>query len=150
MRRNLARRWRSCGCVAACALLLAAGGCGKGTGSVSGKVTYKGTPVTSGAVTFHGEGGWVQSAWISPDGTFMVDTQYAPLTDKIVAAIKKVSSGPIRFIVDTHVHGDHRWKRELRQTRRRPVLARSASRAPGPAGRQRRACARRRATGRDL
>jgi glyoxylase-like metal-dependent hydrolase (beta-lactamase superfamily II) len=44
---------------------------------------------------------------VGPDGTFMVDTQYAPLTDKIVAAIKKVSPGPIKFIVDTHVHGDH-------------------------------------------
>src|SRR5439155_10953796 len=42
-----------------------------------------------------------------PDGIFMVDAQYAPLTDKVVAAIRKISSEPIRFLVNTHVHGDH-------------------------------------------
>jgi cyclase len=42
-----------------------------------------------------------------PDGIFMVDAQYAQLTDKVVAAIRKISSGPIRFLVNTHLHGDH-------------------------------------------
>src|SRR5437762_14387184 len=42
-----------------------------------------------------------------PDGIFMVDTQYAPLTDKVVAAIRKISPAPIRFIANTHLHGDH-------------------------------------------
>jgi cyclase len=42
-----------------------------------------------------------------PDGIFMVDSQYAQLTDKIVAAIRKISPEPIRFLVNTHVHGDH-------------------------------------------
>ena len=42
-----------------------------------------------------------------PDGIFMVDAQYAQLTDKVVAAIRKISSEPIRFLVNTHVHGDH-------------------------------------------
>jgi glyoxylase-like metal-dependent hydrolase (beta-lactamase superfamily II) len=37
----------------------------------------------------------------------MVDAQFAPLGDKIVAAIKQVSDGRIRFLVNTHVHGDH-------------------------------------------
>jgi glyoxylase-like metal-dependent hydrolase (beta-lactamase superfamily II) len=37
----------------------------------------------------------------------MVDTQFAPLSDKIAAAVKKVSDKPIKFIVNTHVHGDH-------------------------------------------
>jgi len=37
----------------------------------------------------------------------MVDSQFAPLTDKIVAAIKQVSSAPIKFLINTHVHGDH-------------------------------------------
>jgi glyoxylase-like metal-dependent hydrolase (beta-lactamase superfamily II) len=42
-----------------------------------------------------------------PDGIFMVDAQYAELTDKVAAAIRKISSEPIRFLVNTHVHGDH-------------------------------------------
>src|SRR5256885_153768 len=42
-----------------------------------------------------------------PDGIFMVDTQYAPLTDKVVAAIRKISPAPIRFISNTPLHGDH-------------------------------------------
>src|SRR5881396_1309012 len=41
------------------------------------------------------------------DGIFMVDAQYAQITDKVVAAIRKISSEPIRFLVNTHVHGDH-------------------------------------------
>jgi cyclase len=42
-----------------------------------------------------------------PDGIFMVDAQYAQITDKVLAAIRKISSEPIRFLVNTHVHGDH-------------------------------------------
>jgi glyoxylase-like metal-dependent hydrolase (beta-lactamase superfamily II) len=42
-----------------------------------------------------------------PDGIFMVDAQYAQVTDKVVAAIRKISSEPIRFLVNTHVHVDH-------------------------------------------
>jgi glyoxylase-like metal-dependent hydrolase (beta-lactamase superfamily II) len=42
-----------------------------------------------------------------PDGNFMVDASFAPLTDKIVAAIKTFSNAPVRFLVNTHPHGDH-------------------------------------------
>jgi len=42
-----------------------------------------------------------------PDGILMVDSQFAPLSDKIAAAVKQISPSPIRFLVDTHVHGDH-------------------------------------------
>jgi cyclase len=41
------------------------------------------------------------------DGIFMVDAQYAQITDKVVAAIRKISPQPIRFLVNTHVHPDH-------------------------------------------
>jgi len=37
----------------------------------------------------------------------LVDSQFAPLTDKLVEAIKKVCGKPIRFLINTHVHGDH-------------------------------------------
>jgi glyoxylase-like metal-dependent hydrolase (beta-lactamase superfamily II) len=41
------------------------------------------------------------------DGVLVVDTQFAPLSDRILAAIRSVTDGPIRYIVNTHVHGDH-------------------------------------------
>src|ERR1700676_2901271 len=42
-----------------------------------------------------------------PDGILMVDAQYAELVDKVAAAIKRISSAPIRFLVNTHIHRDH-------------------------------------------
>jgi glyoxylase-like metal-dependent hydrolase (beta-lactamase superfamily II) len=45
---------------------------------------------------------------VGPEGVFMVDATYAPLSDKVAATIRKLSSGaPIRFLVDTHSHPDH-------------------------------------------
>jgi len=42
-----------------------------------------------------------------PDGIFMVDAQYLQIGEKVLAAIRKIDTGPIRFLVNTHVHGDH-------------------------------------------
>lgn len=44
---------------------------------------------------------------VGDDGVVMIDDQYAPLTDKILAAIRQLNQGEIRFIINTHVHGDH-------------------------------------------
>jgi len=44
---------------------------------------------------------------IGEDGVVMIDDQYAPLTDKILAAIRQLNDGEIRFVINTHVHGDH-------------------------------------------
>jgi cyclase len=44
---------------------------------------------------------------VGDDGAFLIDDQFAPLTDKIVAAIAEVSSEPVRFVFNTHWHGDH-------------------------------------------
>ena len=44
---------------------------------------------------------------IGDDGAFLVDDQYAPLTAKITAAVAAVTSKPIRFVLNTHWHGDH-------------------------------------------
>ena len=44
---------------------------------------------------------------IGDDGVVMVDDQFAPLTDRIVETIRGISNGNIRFLINTHVHGDH-------------------------------------------
>ena len=44
---------------------------------------------------------------IGDDGVIMIDDQFAPLTERIVAAIGEVTDGEIRFLINTHVHGDH-------------------------------------------
>ena len=42
-----------------------------------------------------------------PDGIFMVDSQYLQIGDRVLAAVRRIDSGPIRFLVNTHIHGDH-------------------------------------------
>ncbi len=44
---------------------------------------------------------------IGDDGAFLVDDQYAPLTDKITAAVKAIDNQPLRFVLNTHWHSDH-------------------------------------------
>ena len=44
---------------------------------------------------------------VGADGVFIVDDQYEPLTEKVIAAIREISDKPIRFVINTHAHGDH-------------------------------------------
>jgi len=44
---------------------------------------------------------------VGNDGVLMVDTQYAPMSTKLLAAIRTISQGPLRYIVNTHSHPDH-------------------------------------------
>jgi cyclase len=82
-----------------------------------------------------------------PDGIFMVDAQYLQIGDKVVAAIKRIDPGPIRFLVNTHVHGDHTAgnatfaklgavifaREELREGMARPPAANAPATARDPA-----------------
>ncbi len=70
------------------------------------KVEIKTTKVSSNFYTLDGQGGTI-GVLTGPDGVFMVDAQFAPLSEKIVAAIRQISDGRIRYLVNTHVHGDH-------------------------------------------
>ncbi len=53
-----------------------------------------------------GQGGNV-GVLVGDDGVLMIDDQFAPLTEKLVAAVKTISKKPIKMLVNTHVHGDH-------------------------------------------
>ena len=70
------------------------------------QVQIKPTKVSDRFYTLEGQGGTI-GVLFGPDGVFMVDTQFAPLSDKIAAAIKQLTPQPIKFVVNTHVHGDH-------------------------------------------
>ena len=70
------------------------------------KVEIKTTKIGGNFYMLEGSGGAI-GVLPGPDGVFMVDTQFAPLGDKIVAAIKAISDGRIRYLVNTHVHPDH-------------------------------------------
>lgn len=70
------------------------------------KVQIKTNKISNNFYTLDGQGGTI-GVLTGPDGVFMVDDQFAPLSDKIVAAIKQISDRPIRYLVNTHVHGDH-------------------------------------------
>ena len=41
------------------------------------------------------------------DGVLMIDTQFAPMSEKLLAAIRSINQGPLRYIINTHSHGDH-------------------------------------------
>jgi glyoxylase-like metal-dependent hydrolase (beta-lactamase superfamily II) len=70
------------------------------------KVQIKTNKIGGNLYTLDGSGGTI-GVLAGPDGVFMVDSQFAPLSDKIMAAVKQISDKPIRFMVNTHVHGDH-------------------------------------------
>ena len=70
------------------------------------KIEIKTTKITNNFYTLEGSGG-MTGALIGPDGVLLVDSQFAPLTEKIVAAVKAISTGQIRYLINTHVHGDH-------------------------------------------
>lgn len=70
------------------------------------KVQIKTTRLADNFYTLEGQGGTI-SVLTGPDGTLLVDSQFAPLTEKLNTAIRSVSDKPIRFLVNTHVHGDH-------------------------------------------
>ncbi|MEP7027643.1 MAG: MBL fold metallo-hydrolase [Candidatus Eisenbacteria bacterium] len=75
-------------------------------GSDFDKVEIKTQPLSGGVSALFGAGGNI-GVFVSPDGVLLVDDQFAPLTPKIVAAVKALSDKPVRLVLDTHWHGDH-------------------------------------------
>ncbi len=70
------------------------------------KVEVKTIPAAGGVTMLTGSGGNLAVS-VGADGVFLVDDQYAPLSEKIRAAIATLSDKPIRFVLNTHWHGDH-------------------------------------------
>jgi len=70
------------------------------------KVEIKTTDLGDGVYMLEGQGGNITIA-TAKDGIIMVDGQFAPLHDKIKAAIVTISNQPVKYLVNTHFHGDH-------------------------------------------
>lgn len=69
-------------------------------------VQVRTVPVAKGVYLLQGVGGNIGVS-IGPDAAFLVDDQYAQLSEKVIAAVKALTDKPIRFLVNTHWHGDH-------------------------------------------
>ncbi len=70
------------------------------------KVQIKTTDLGNKTYMLQGQGGNITVA-VGSDGIIMVDGQFAPLSERIKAAIKEISPLPIKYLVNTHFHGDH-------------------------------------------
>ena len=70
------------------------------------KVTIKTTKLAEGMYMLEGAGGNIAVS-VGDDGVILVDDQFAPLTPKIQEAVSKITPKPIRFVINTHWHGDH-------------------------------------------
>jgi len=70
------------------------------------KVEVTSAKVAEGVYVLTGQGGNIGVS-LGEDGVFLIDDQYAPLTTKIRAAVSSLTPQPIRFVLNTHWHGDH-------------------------------------------
>lgn len=64
------------------------------------------TDLGNGIYMLKGSGGNL-GASVGEDGVFIIDDQYAPLTEKIQAALAELSDHPVGYVINTHYHGDH-------------------------------------------
>ena len=87
--------------------------CGIATGNVQGQDQFAGvelsiTPVAGNVYMVQRPGGGGNiGAMVGPEGVLLVDSLFAPLADRLVAAVRQVTDQPIRFLVNTHIHIDH-------------------------------------------
>ncbi len=70
------------------------------------RIKIKTTHVAGNIYMLEGAGGNI-GASVGPDGMLLVDDQFAPLAEKIRNALKELSEGQLKFLINTHFHGDH-------------------------------------------
>lgn len=88
------------------------------------KVEVKVEKIAPGVAVLFGAGGNIGLSY-GVDGNIIVDDQYAPMSDRILAAIATVDPDPVRFVVNTHWHGDHTGGNEAMGRRGAVILAHS-------------------------
>ena len=70
------------------------------------KVEIKAEQLAPGVAVLFGAGGNIGVSY-GEDGTVLIDDQFAPLTGKIQTAIAGLGASPVKFLINTHWHGDH-------------------------------------------
>jgi cyclase len=90
----------------AATLLLVGGGAHAQMPADFSKIEVKTIDLGHNTYMLEGAGGNVIIA-VGTDGIIMVDGQYAPMHDKLKAAIAKISPLPVKYLINTHFHGDH-------------------------------------------
>ncbi len=85
------------------------------------KVQIKVSKVAGNVYMLEGAGGNI-GASVGDDGIVIVDDQFAPLAEKIQQALKGITDKPVRFIINTHYHGDHTGGNEFFQ-KQAPIIA---------------------------
>lgn len=70
------------------------------------KIEYIPTTLSNTLTMLKGRGGNIAIS-AGADGVYIIDDQVEPVTDQLLAAISEISSQPIRFVINTHYHGDH-------------------------------------------
>jgi len=85
------------------------------------KVQIKVTKVSGSVYMLEGAGGNI-GASVGEDGIVIVDDQFAPLADRIQEALKGITDKPVRFVINTHYHGDHTGGNEYFQ-KQAPIIA---------------------------
>ncbi|PWU07001.1 MAG: hypothetical protein C5B51_11070 [Terriglobia bacterium] len=88
-------------------------------------------PVQENVYLLAGAGGNI-AAQVGPDGVLLVDTGASNMTDKVLAAVRKLSDKPIRFILNTHAHPDHMGGNERLAAAGRSGSGGRASDSAGP------------------
>jgi glyoxylase-like metal-dependent hydrolase (beta-lactamase superfamily II) len=85
------------------------------------KVEVKSMHVAGNVYMLQGEGGNIGVS-AGPDGLLIVDDEFAPLAEKIEAALKQINPGVLKFVLNTHFHGDHTGS-NVHFGRQAPIIA---------------------------
>ena len=93
-------------CAVPFALLAAGAALAQGQQQDFSAVQIKTHQVAGNVYYLEGQGGNV-GLLVGDDGVLMIDDQFAPLSEKLLAAIRALSDEPIRMLINTHIHGDH-------------------------------------------
>lgn len=85
---------------------ISVGGCAQAQQTAPAEVVVRAETLAPGVAVLFGSGGNIGVSW-GVDGTVLIDDQFAPLTPKIQEAVAKLGATPVRFLINTHWHGDH-------------------------------------------